>query len=156
METDAPVMRRSRLSPEIMERVRKEIEERWLPDRIPEGWPPFDLEVSDGCSGPGVRQLAQHCCALHDADYWYGRNWADKLVADWRLALCIWKYSRELPPQPWASTIAWWGVGFFRFLGVAIFAWRPFYKPYKRKGWKPSAPAADSDINPKENVSWPH
>lgn len=60
--TDQPA--RSRLHPDVIQRARKEIEERWLPDRIPEGWPPFDLEVSDGCTG--VRQLAAQARALTD------------------------------------------------------------------------------------------
>lgn len=133
-QTDQPV--RSKLHPDVIERARKEIEERWLPDRIPEGWPPFDLEVSDGCTG--VRQLAQHCCAVHDADYWYGRTWYDKLLADWRLMRCIWKHGRDrmsadYDPDPWSTAPAWFFLSFSRGAGVALFAWRAFYKPHKRK-----------------------
>ena len=127
----------ARLHPDVVERARKEIEDRWLPDRIPDGWPPFDLDCSDGCTG--VRQIAQHCCCVHDADYWYGRTWYDKLLADWRLSRCIWKYglecmSREYDPHPWSTAPSWVALSFARGLGVMLFAWRPFYrKTHKRR-----------------------
>lgn len=117
------------LRPDVVKKVRAEIAERWPPNKIPEGWPPFDLEMSDGCTG--VREIAQECCALHDAEYWYGRTWRDKLLADWRLATCVWKASRN-PPQPWAALPAWWLLGLGRGLGVALFGWWSFNKDHKR------------------------
>jgi hypothetical protein len=121
----------------VLERVRKEHESRWLPDRIPDGWPPFDIEKCDACSG-GVRQLAQHCCILHDGDYWYGRHWWDKIAADLRLMVCIWrrgwaKVRQEADPDPLTAYPAWIMLGIGRFIGVLLFGWGAFYrKEHKR------------------------
>jgi len=120
-----------------MRRARKVIDARWLPDRIPEGWPAFDMAISDGCTG--VRQIAQECCVAHDADYHYGRSWLEKLAADWRLMLCIWqagvaRASAQRNPEPWTTMPAWALLGIGRFVGVSLFGWGAFYrKAHKRK-----------------------
>lgn len=125
----------SKWHPDIVKRVKEVLAKRWS-DKIPAGYPPFDIEVSDGCTG--VRGIAAHCCIIHDADYWYGTTWYDKLLADWRLANCVWQHGRarmgaDHDPDPWSTAPAWFFLAFSRGLGVALFAWRPFYKPHKRK-----------------------
>lgn len=134
--TTTTASRENRLDPNVIEKAKKEIEARWLLDRIPDGWPPFNIEVSDGCTG--VRQIAQFCCIVHDADYHYGRTWYDKLIADWRLASCIWRHGHarmtaDYDPDPWSTAPAWFFLAFSRGMGVALFAWPAFRKPHKRK-----------------------
>lgn len=53
----------SKLSPAMQDYLRQLIEKRAdIEGDSP--FPPFDVSICDGCSG-GVRQIAQHCCALH-------------------------------------------------------------------------------------------
>lgn len=97
-------------------------------------WPPFDKRTSDGCTG--VRDVARHCCVMHDHAYWEGRTVLDKLRADLGLARCIWRHGwRECRAarEPWGTLPIWLVFGIVRGVGVALFAWRPFWgKPHKR------------------------
>ena len=86
-------------------------------------FPPFDLRISDGCTGVfdlGVR----HCCVTHDGAYWRGRTYVDKALADRMLRACI---QAE-------GGVFYWTLGWVRWAGVRVLpaASRAFWdKPHK-------------------------
>lgn len=97
-------------------------------------YPPFDPDVSDGCTG--VRQIARHCCVEHDRAYWYGRTLLDKWRADLGLGRCIfcegWRRVKACD-APGLSLIGWAVLAVCRAGFVAVFVWGAFYgKPHKR------------------------